>query len=67
MTGSKDLTLEVMNSSTERDRDFVYLRDVKRKNKYSTTESDLKMFRVIIRPVMTYGAYSNVDTTRDLH
>ena len=41
-----------------------YLRDVTWKNKFMSTESKVKIYKAMVRPVMTYGAETRAETSR---
>ena len=40
------------------------LRDVTRRNKYVTVESKIKIYKAVVRPIMTYGAETRAATTK---
>jgi hypothetical protein len=64
ISSDRNTYLEVYHQTNNAARVSGFLRDVTWRNRYMPVESKIKIYKAVVRPIMTYGAESRADTTK---
>ena len=64
ITSSKDLTTEVRHQATKASRISGCLNETIWSNKYLQTEAKVRIYKSIVRPILTYAAETRTDTAK---
>ncbi|XP_057663104.1 uncharacterized protein LOC130898078 [Diorhabda carinulata] len=63
ISGSVDVGVEVRNQAAKAARTSTYLNDTIFRNKYIVIESKSRIYKTVIRPILTYTAETKPDTS----
>ena len=64
ISSNRNTYMEVRHQTNNSARISGLLRDVTWRNKYMTVESKIKIYKAVVRPIMTYSAETRADTTK---
>lgn len=64
ITSSKNLQQEVRTQVNKASRISGYLRDLIWKNKYISTDSKVRIYKTVVRPILTYAVETRADTAK---
>jgi len=64
ISSDRNTYMEVRHQTNNAARISGLLRDITWRNRHMTTESKIKIYKAVIRPIMTYGAESRADTAK---
>lgn len=64
ITNHKNLQEEARTQANKASRISGYLRDLVWKNKYMSTQSKVRIYKTVVRPVLTYATETRAETTR---
>jgi hypothetical protein len=64
MSRDRNTYLEVRHQTNNAASVSGLLRDVTWRNRYRSVESKIKIYKAVVRPIMTYGAESRANSTK---